>query len=888
MMKSDDEDDEMEQFETALDAQVASDVRLLETFLDEDDEKQLETHLQTAHLLLETLEEEEVEDEWILPHVDTWAEWSDLLTEMNLNTTQACRDACERMYGFQATQKTKNWYVKGVCRQCDTNEYDVQFCTTFIRRRGPFCESCTKMPRERNLVNAHWQEHVAPTLRTTEEELERCTSKYNLTVSVPQGVSYANKRIVKGKCQASSCNGTYSKAFCNFIQSGPYCSICLGARGLLCDVYPGLAATMLQQSRIEQFSDEHVQLVTRTLFPNEDCTDVSVPEMREKMSGLVGLWLKYSSKSHRKVVWVCTDTCTRCNLPHLWWTEVKTRHEQGCAICAGRQTCSCVGDHEFKCRVCKKPKKLTVKAKAGKICKSCDNSRGNDSVFRIFQHLIASTKVRMASTPRKVGDLSLKQLLRKYITQGGLCYISGKIMYIRRHSDWQLSVERVDEKKGYTDANTVLIILELQSGSRLPGSPLQWTRARWDYVCSLARAYAEMTDAEKRQELAYIQGIDAEARLDQQAGWSEHGLLLKRVFGKLKFLPDPTCDMMSRRMSTARGRMLTLVSSSRANTKHRNKKLAAAGKPLMEHTIELADLLALYIKQGGRCAVSRVPLCFSGFFQVSIDRLDTTLGYTTQNIQLVIVPLNATDFSSRKRDDHEEHTGDDVFNGAAGWTPAKFQHLMAHNPRTIIPRKMTVMQALAEDVEEVVADVVEHPDDLTTLKNVIETFQRTGQYPSKEKDPRAYDFCTRFRMGDVYMSSAIRDLLRNTDPLSVRERVVLLVDVHRETGQLINTRTFLSQLRGRALHVTRGTRAILESLHPLWNLPRSHRPGMDYKLCVLTHFYQQHHRFPRPDETHQNLAVGAFFIECVAKQDTLFTSVRWTLEELDPNWHLVQ
>ena len=44
-------------------------------------------------------------------------------------------------------------------------------------------------------------------------------------------------------------------------------------------------------------------------------------------------------------------------------------------------------------------------------------------------------------------------------------------MDYRTRTCWQMSLERLDNKKGYTDANTVLIALEFNT-------PLQWTREK--------------------------------------------------------------------------------------------------------------------------------------------------------------------------------------------------------------------------------------------------------------------------------------------------------------------------------------------------------------------------------------------------------------------------
>lgn len=73
----------------------------------------------------------------------------------------------------------------------------------------------------------------------------------------------------------------------------------------------------------------------------------------------------------------------------------------------------------------------------------------------------------------------------------------------------------------------------------------------------------------------------------------------------------------------------------------RISKLTNKGRTLM-NTITHSDLLTLYAKQGGRCALTGwelTPLvkCKN---TISIDRIDNSKGYTIDNIQLVAAQAN--------------------------------------------------------------------------------------------------------------------------------------------------------------------------------------------------------------------------------------------------------
>ena len=61
--------------------------------------------------------------------------------------------------------------------------------------------------------------------------------------------------------------------------------------------------------------------------------------------------------------------------------------------------------------------------------------------------------------------------------------------------------------------------------------------------------------------------------------------------------------------------------------------------------LSIEDLKDLWIKQNGKCAISNIDMTFEFytgrvFTNVSIDRIDSNLGYTKDNIQLVCMAVN--------------------------------------------------------------------------------------------------------------------------------------------------------------------------------------------------------------------------------------------------------
>lgn len=137
-----------------------------------------------------------------------------------------------------------------------------------------------------------------------------------------------------------------------------------------------------------------------------------------------------------------------------------------------------------------------------------------------------------------------------------------------------VSIERIDQSKGYTSANCVLIDIHFQTASR------QWSH-------------------EKVQSVHYLR----KKEVDMDFG--------PKFFKRLE----------------------KMVASSISATKIRNEK----GRNHLPGEITVEKIIHQYVKQDGRCKLLAVPLMSAGEWQMSVERLDESKGYIDGNWVLTVL-----------------------------------------------------------------------------------------------------------------------------------------------------------------------------------------------------------------------------------------------------------
>lgn len=250
-------------------------------------------------------------------------------------------------------------------------------------------------------------------------------------------------------------------------------------------------------------------------------------------------------------------------------------------------------------------------AKATGWCTTCSHeyytlkcSTFRHQIIRHRSHMIQRTSERNGDKPhngrkrersRNHGQIewTTAQQVRLWFAdvleaQGFCCHYSG----LRLHPT-TFSVERLDEAKGYSCKNCVIVDAHFQGSSR------QWSVEKVKAVPLLRKTSSQYDEEEFAQSVAYLNA-------KKRGTPPELFAIARKHWHSCKFRTD-----------------------------HRKKR-----RENMEMTLTVGDILYQWDRQKGRCAYLDVPLTFAGDWTMSVERVNNTAGYTPNNIVLVALEVN--------------------------------------------------------------------------------------------------------------------------------------------------------------------------------------------------------------------------------------------------------
>jgi hypothetical protein len=273
----------------------------------------------------------------------------------------------------------------------------------------------------------------------------------------------------------------------------------------------------------------------------------------------------------------------------------------------------------------------------------------------MLQSMKGNSNRRGHSSPEYTVD-DLKDMYKK---QHGRCTISGVPMKEKRgnHDPYNMSPERLDNKKGYVAGNVVLICQFLQiSGTHdyLPDEIRSWFNydAIDDGFVFDTIDFTEPNRKKQRDRVTPIKtyndngvlisktctdcGVDKNMLCYYKANWTEGGISWCK--------PCATIRERQRNDASPYNFINKMAGTATSITKRRGKKRSRNDDSGISDTNLFDFFISIIKKQKGRCAITNIPFVYKTChkFAPSPDRIDNGNGYIAGNVEMIIAPLNTS------------------------------------------------------------------------------------------------------------------------------------------------------------------------------------------------------------------------------------------------------
>jgi hypothetical protein len=308
-------------------------------------------------------------------------------------------------------------------------------------------------------------------------------------------------------------------------------------------------------------------------------------------------------------------------------------------------------------------------------CKSCRNDEGK--VYRktldgclstLLLHARQTAEKRNKITNRndQSGEfnLTIDKLKNIYNKQDGKCYWSELTMTF--NGTWKISLERIDPTNGYTSENCVLCCLELNGQS-------QWNQEKLLEMINIldknitSNIINFETETEKKKLQKAIFEIIEDIKYYKCLECNELKELELFVHNRKTICKDCYNIQQKEYYNTPYGSLRRLIDNAIFSSKQRKSKINENRDNTVDFNIDVNYLINTFIKQNGLCAYSNLPLQFGNSKEInwkcSLERIDVTKDYIKDNICLICLEFQASDFSIIMKDKQETTTG---------WTREKF------------------------------------------------------------------------------------------------------------------------------------------------------------------------------------------------------------------------
>lgn len=379
-------------------------------------------------------------------------------------------------------------------------------------------------------------------------------------------------------------------------------------------------------------------------------------------------------------------SCPKCDKTHEYFERQAHNlnledYSNPCNICCHPNNCDCMeNDPGFICTTCKKyfPDKDLV-AHCGMICVNCryhyndeDGNALNDHIGHLLSRAKRGKNDKYLREKRKnfqKSDLNYERIYFKFKRQNNLCLISKIPLSYIKFTNWRMSIERLDEYKGYLFDNTALICLEFQTAHR------QWTVSKWNKFCQEYNQNRKVDIEKLKNEIEITKKPSQkgkrmtsknklyvnEDKNEMKCNYCKKIKNMKEDFsksGRKSYKCKSCVSEYNKRDKNLRERLVWIINCAKSRgKKHIRKKC----------TLTLYELFEIYLEQKGLCYISFRKLQLNGNYQMSLERKNQKLGYTKDNCCLICIEFNVGEWDIFNKSNN-------ITQKTSGWNKEKIKY----------------------------------------------------------------------------------------------------------------------------------------------------------------------------------------------------------------------
>lgn len=313
-------------------------------------------------------------------------------------------------------------------------------------------------------------------------------------------------------------------------------------------------------------------------------------------------------------------------------------------------------------------------------CHECHNKRTREyrNTFNGFMKQLIDSARKNARTRSVKGrtdagsfDLTFEYVIAIWNQQNGKCYYSGIQMNPRPCSNWQCSIERLNNDFGYIPGNIAFVCLEFNGFAKWSPDKVKQVVISMNDHFDDASILADIDNALVKRAPQINRKPIMTNDIGQYICNSCNTYKNMTEFNSQINNGCKDCIKLKNisHSNTLRGHLQRLLKNAKSRSKQRDNVKNKTTDNTFAITFD--DLVEMLRSQHGRCAYSNIKLKYGNTYEkdwvASLERIDPRKGYIKDNICLVCSEFNGTDHTTNIKYSN---------GGSGGWSIEKFKFFL--------------------------------------------------------------------------------------------------------------------------------------------------------------------------------------------------------------------